>query len=146
MTTTRVETLSLTDGRELRVTIAEPDSAVRGGLVVLHEARGVTEGVRSLVSSLADEGWLAAELVAEPPPAAVLGAAVGALTESTSRGPPSPHSRARNEANPVVERDVIARSTAEFACTARVTSRLTVRVLAFVASESSTAPTAGALA
>jgi len=59
MTSTRIETLSLTDGRELRVTIAEPDSAVRGGLVVLHEARGMTEGVRSLVSSLAAEGWLA---------------------------------------------------------------------------------------
>lgn len=59
MTTTRIETLSLTDGRELRVTIAEPDSAVRGGLVVLHEARGITEGVRMLVSSLAAEGWLA---------------------------------------------------------------------------------------
>jgi carboxymethylenebutenolidase len=59
MTTTRIETLSLTDGRELRVTIAEPDSAVRGGLVVLHEARGITAGVRSLVSSLAAEGWLA---------------------------------------------------------------------------------------
>ncbi|MDT7789373.1 MAG: carboxymethylenebutenolidase [Pseudonocardiales bacterium] len=59
MTTTRIETLSLTDGRELRVTIAEPDSAVRGGLVVLHEARGITEGVRSLASSLAAEGWLA---------------------------------------------------------------------------------------
>ena len=59
MTTTRIETLSLTDGRELRVTIAEPDSAVRGGLVVLHEARGMTAGVRTLVSSLADEGWLA---------------------------------------------------------------------------------------
>ena len=59
MTSTRIETLSLTDGRELRVTIAEPDSAVRGGLVVLHEARGITAGVRSLVSSLAAEGWLA---------------------------------------------------------------------------------------
>jgi carboxymethylenebutenolidase len=59
MTSTRTETLSLTDGRALRVTIAEPDSAVRGGLVVLHEARGITEGVRSLVSSLAAEGWLA---------------------------------------------------------------------------------------
>lgn len=59
MTTTRIETLSLSDGRELRVTIAEPDSAVRGGLVVLHEARGMTAGVRSLVSSLAAEGWLA---------------------------------------------------------------------------------------
>jgi len=59
MTSTRIETLSLTDGRELRVTIAEPDSAVRGGLVVLHEARGITAKVRSLVSSLAAEGWLA---------------------------------------------------------------------------------------
>ncbi len=59
MTITRIETLSLTDGRELRVTIAEPDSAVRGGLVVLHEARGITAGVRTLVSSLAGEGWLA---------------------------------------------------------------------------------------
>ncbi|ANZ36941.1 carboxymethylenebutenolidase [Lentzea guizhouensis] len=59
MTTTRVETLALTDGRELRVTIAEPDGAVRGGLVVLHEARGITAGVRTLVSSLAAEGWLA---------------------------------------------------------------------------------------
>ncbi|WP_086663326.1 dienelactone hydrolase family protein [Lentzea kentuckyensis] len=58
MTSTRIETLSLTDGRELRVTIAEPDSAVRGGLVVLHEARGMTAGVRTLASSLADEGWL----------------------------------------------------------------------------------------
>jgi carboxymethylenebutenolidase len=59
MTTTRIETLSLTDGRELRVTIAEPDSAVRGGLVVLHEARGMTARVRTLLSSLAAEGWLA---------------------------------------------------------------------------------------
>ncbi|GAA3621004.1 carboxymethylenebutenolidase [Lentzea atacamensis] len=59
MTITRTETLSLTDGRELRVTIGEPESAVRGGLVVLHEARGMTAGVRTLVSSLAAEGWLA---------------------------------------------------------------------------------------
>ncbi|MEU7480059.1 dienelactone hydrolase family protein [Lentzea sp. NPDC042327] len=58
MTTTRVETLALTDGRELRVTIAEPDGAVRGGLVVLHEARGITTRVKSLVSGLAAEGWL----------------------------------------------------------------------------------------
>lgn len=59
MTITRTETLSLTDGRELRVTIGEPESAVRGGLVVLHEARGMTAGVRTLVTSLAAEGWLA---------------------------------------------------------------------------------------
>ncbi|TWP51570.1 carboxymethylenebutenolidase [Lentzea tibetensis] len=56
---TRIETLSLTDGRQLRMTVAEPENAVRGGLVVLHEARGITTGVRSLVKSLAAEGWLA---------------------------------------------------------------------------------------
>ncbi|MBP2340157.1 carboxymethylenebutenolidase [Saccharothrix coeruleofusca] len=59
MTQTRIETLPLTDGRELRLTVAEPDNAVRGGLVVLHEARGVTDTVRGLVSGLAAEGWLA---------------------------------------------------------------------------------------
>jgi carboxymethylenebutenolidase len=59
MTQTRSETIELTDGRSVRLTIAEPDSSVRGGLVVLHEARGVTDVVRGLVSSLADEGWLA---------------------------------------------------------------------------------------
>lgn len=59
MTQTRIETLPLTDGRELRLTVAEPENAVRGGLVVLHEARGVTDAVRGLVSGLAAEGWLA---------------------------------------------------------------------------------------
>ncbi|MFI9008806.1 dienelactone hydrolase family protein [Actinosynnema sp. NPDC053489] len=59
MTPTRTETLSLTDGRELRLTVAEPENSVRGGLVVLHEARGVTDTVRGLVSGLAAEGWLA---------------------------------------------------------------------------------------
>ncbi|WP_243790904.1 dienelactone hydrolase family protein [Saccharopolyspora gloriosae] len=58
MTETRTETLALTDGTELRLTVAEPENVVRGGLVVLHEARGVTDRVRSLVGALADEGWL----------------------------------------------------------------------------------------
>lgn len=58
MTETRTETLSLTDGTELRLTVAEPDNVVRGGVVVLHEARGVTDRVRVLVSALAEEGWL----------------------------------------------------------------------------------------
>ncbi|GAA2819927.1 dienelactone hydrolase family protein [Saccharopolyspora taberi] len=58
MTQTRIETLALTDGTELRLTVAEPDNVVRGGLVVLHEARGVTDRVRHLVASLAEEGWL----------------------------------------------------------------------------------------
>ncbi|QUQ69818.1 dienelactone hydrolase family protein [Kutzneria sp. CA-103260] len=58
MTETRTENLPLTDGRELRVTAAEPDVAARGGLVLLHEARGVTDTVRLLAGSLAAEGWL----------------------------------------------------------------------------------------
>ncbi|MFI9381062.1 dienelactone hydrolase family protein [Kutzneria sp. NPDC052558] len=58
MTETRTENLPLTDGRELRVTAAEPDGAARGGLVLLHEARGVTDTVRLLAGSLASEGWL----------------------------------------------------------------------------------------
>jgi carboxymethylenebutenolidase len=58
MTETRTENLPLTDGRELRVTAAEPDGAPRGGLVLLHEARGVTDTVRALAGSLAAEGWL----------------------------------------------------------------------------------------
>jgi carboxymethylenebutenolidase len=58
MTQTRTETLPLADSSQLRLTIAEPETAVRGGIVVLHEARGVTDSVRALVSSLAAEGWL----------------------------------------------------------------------------------------
>ncbi|MGP4018426.1 dienelactone hydrolase family protein [Saccharopolyspora sp. 5N708] len=58
MTQTRTETLSLTDGTQLRFTVAEPNNVVRGGLVVLHEARGVTQRVRRLSSALAEEGWL----------------------------------------------------------------------------------------
>lgn len=58
MTKTRTETLALTDGTQLRLTVAEPDNVVRGGLVVLHEARGVTARVRRLVGALAEEGWL----------------------------------------------------------------------------------------
>jgi carboxymethylenebutenolidase len=59
MTETRTETFELSDGRALRLTIAEPERVVRGGLVVLHEARGVTDTVRLLVSAFAAEGWLA---------------------------------------------------------------------------------------
>lgn len=58
MTESRTETLALTDGTALRLTVAEPDNVVRGGLVLLHEARGVTDRVRRLVSHLAEEGWL----------------------------------------------------------------------------------------
>jgi carboxymethylenebutenolidase len=55
----RTETVPLVDGSALRLTVAEPVSAVRGGIVVLHEARGVTDAVRGLVSGLAADGWLA---------------------------------------------------------------------------------------
>ncbi|MDR7301814.1 dienelactone hydrolase family protein [Haloactinomyces albus] len=58
MIQTRTETVALTDGTQLRLTVAEPDNVVRGGIVVLHEARGVTDRVRLLVSGLAEEGWL----------------------------------------------------------------------------------------
>ncbi|MBO0874891.1 MAG: dienelactone hydrolase family protein, partial [Pseudonocardia sp.] len=57
MTDVRTETVPLDDGSELRLTVAEPDGAARGGIVVLHEARGVTDGVRWLVHSLAMEGF-----------------------------------------------------------------------------------------
>ncbi len=58
MTEVRTETVPLLDGSALRLTVAEPVSAVRGGIVVLHEARGVTDAVRGLVSGLAGDGWL----------------------------------------------------------------------------------------
>jgi carboxymethylenebutenolidase len=58
MTDLRTETVPLVDGSALRLTVAEPASSVRGGIVVLHEARGVTEAVRGLVQSLAGDGWL----------------------------------------------------------------------------------------
>jgi carboxymethylenebutenolidase len=53
-----MEQIPLVDDSELRLTIAEPQSAVRGGLIVLPEARGVTATVRRLADALAGEGWL----------------------------------------------------------------------------------------
>lgn len=58
MTSTSTVDYQRTDGRTLRLTFAEPDGAIRGGLVVLHEGDGVTDGVVLLVASLANEGWL----------------------------------------------------------------------------------------
>jgi carboxymethylenebutenolidase len=55
----RTEHFPLLDGSQLRLTIVEPDSAPRGGIVVVHEARGVTDNVLHLAQSLAREGWLA---------------------------------------------------------------------------------------
>lgn len=58
MTEIRTETVPLVDGSELRLTVAQPDGPARGGVVVLHEARGVTDAVRGLVSGIAGDGWL----------------------------------------------------------------------------------------
>jgi len=58
MSGTRTEPVQLVDGRALRMTIAEPPGVIRGGLVVLHEARGITGTVRALADGLAAEGWL----------------------------------------------------------------------------------------
>ena len=59
MTQTHTEDYERSDGRAVRLTFAEPDGVTRGGLVVLHEADGVNDGVMLLVSALAEEGWLA---------------------------------------------------------------------------------------
>jgi carboxymethylenebutenolidase len=57
MTDVRTETVPLEDGSQLRLSVADPDGPVRGGIVVLHESRGMTDVVRWLVHSLALEGW-----------------------------------------------------------------------------------------
>ena len=59
MTGTRTETIPLVDETQLRLTIGEPEGAVRGGVVVLHESRGVTSRTQAIVEALAGEGWLA---------------------------------------------------------------------------------------
>ncbi|MDQ4011012.1 MAG: dienelactone hydrolase family protein [Actinomycetota bacterium] len=59
MTQRSLEHVSLSDGGELRLTVAAPESAVRGGIVVVPEARGITDAVWQLAEGLAGEGWLA---------------------------------------------------------------------------------------
>jgi carboxymethylenebutenolidase len=54
----RTETVPLVDGSALRLTVAEPVGPPRGGIVVRHEARGVTDAVRGMVTGLVAEGWL----------------------------------------------------------------------------------------
>lgn len=58
MTGRHTEQIPLSDGSELRLTVIEPESVIRGGIVVFHEARGVTDAVRQLADELAREGWL----------------------------------------------------------------------------------------
>lgn len=60
MTARRIEQIPLLDGSQLRFTVVEPESTPRGGLVVAHEARGVTPAVLDLAQSLARSGWLVA--------------------------------------------------------------------------------------
>jgi carboxymethylenebutenolidase len=59
MTQRSLEQIPLSDGSELRLTVAAPESAVRGGIVVVPDARGVTDTVWQLAEGLAGEGWLA---------------------------------------------------------------------------------------
>lgn len=58
MTGTHTETIPLVDETELTVTLGEPEGAVRGGVVVLHESRGMTVRTEAIVEGLAGEGWL----------------------------------------------------------------------------------------
>jgi carboxymethylenebutenolidase len=60
MPQTHIEAYEREDGRAIELTYAQPDNAVRGGLVVLHPDHLVTDGTRLLISSLAEEGWLTA--------------------------------------------------------------------------------------
>lgn len=59
MTQRSLQQVPLPDGSELRLTVAAPESAVRGGIVVVPEACGVTDAVWQLAEGLAGEGWLA---------------------------------------------------------------------------------------
>lgn len=63
MSGTRIETAPLpAEGSagpsRVPLTVAEPAGVARGGIVVLHEARGLTPVVLDLVEALAAEGWL----------------------------------------------------------------------------------------
>lgn len=59
MIQTQTDFVSHPDGGALSLTFAVPDGVVRGGVVMLHETDGVTDGVLQMVVGLAAEGWLA---------------------------------------------------------------------------------------
>lgn len=59
MTQRSLEQIPLHDGSGLRLTVATPESAIRGGIVVWPDVRGVTDDVWRLAAGLAGEGWLA---------------------------------------------------------------------------------------
>ncbi|MFN2478193.1 MAG: dienelactone hydrolase family protein [Pseudonocardiaceae bacterium] len=59
MTQRSLEQIPLCDGTGLQLTVATPESAVRGGIIVEPDVRGVTDDVWQLAAGLAGEGWLA---------------------------------------------------------------------------------------
>jgi carboxymethylenebutenolidase len=59
MTQRSLEQIPLSDGSGLRLSVAAPESSVRGGILVGHGVRGVTDAVWGLAAGLAGEGWLA---------------------------------------------------------------------------------------
>jgi carboxymethylenebutenolidase len=59
MTQRTLEQIPLSDGAELPISVAMPDSPVRGGIVVGPDSWGVTDSVWQLAAGLASEGWLA---------------------------------------------------------------------------------------
>ncbi|MGH3823464.1 MAG: dienelactone hydrolase family protein [Pseudonocardiaceae bacterium] len=59
MTQRSLEQIPLADGSSLPLSVAVPESSVRGGILVGPGAQGVTDGVWRLAAGLAGEGWLA---------------------------------------------------------------------------------------
>ncbi|MGH3765937.1 MAG: dienelactone hydrolase family protein [Pseudonocardiaceae bacterium] len=59
MTQRSLDHIPLSDGRVLPLSVAAPESAVRGGILVGPGAHGVTDDVWELAAGLAGEGWLA---------------------------------------------------------------------------------------
>jgi carboxymethylenebutenolidase len=59
MTQRILEQIPLSDGYGCPISVAAPESTVRGGIVVEPDARGVTDTVWQLAAGLASEGWLA---------------------------------------------------------------------------------------
>ena len=59
MTQRSLERIPLADGTRLPLTVATPESSVRGGILVGPRSHGVTDAVWWLAAGLAGEGWLA---------------------------------------------------------------------------------------
>lgn len=59
MTRRTVEHVPLSDGTRCPISVVAPESAIRGGIVVCPDRRGITEAVWQLAAGLAGEGWLA---------------------------------------------------------------------------------------